>query len=123
METYNGWSSRATWLVNLWIDNDPGDYEYWRDRAREVCEDPEVVARYEWETDKQAAIHALAGELEDRIDAYIHEQTGDWGMITDLMSVALAEVDWREIAEHWVEDVWEGPDNREVKEDDTDARG
>jgi len=25
--TYNGWTNRETWLVSLWLNNDPGSYE------------------------------------------------------------------------------------------------
>ena len=25
--TYNGWSNRETWLVSLWLNNDPASYD------------------------------------------------------------------------------------------------
>ena len=32
--SYNGWSNYETWLVNLWIDNEPGTSEEARGIAR-----------------------------------------------------------------------------------------
>ena len=32
---YNGWYNYETWLVNLWMDNDQGSQEMWREHARE----------------------------------------------------------------------------------------
>ena len=32
---YNGWHNYETWLVKLWIDNEEGSYNYWREVAQE----------------------------------------------------------------------------------------
>lgn len=30
---YNGWTNYETWCVSLWLDNDSGSYDHWRERA------------------------------------------------------------------------------------------
>ena len=40
-ETYEGWSNRETWAINLHISNNEGDYRYFCDVARECIEDTE----------------------------------------------------------------------------------
>ena len=32
---YNGWYNYETWMVNLWMDNDQGSHEMWREHARD----------------------------------------------------------------------------------------
>jgi hypothetical protein len=71
--TYNGWSNRETWVVNLWLTNDEHTYNMVRGMS--------------------------ADEIEALVDdCYL---TGDLhpGFMSDLINSALAHVDWREIAE------------------------
>ena len=30
--TYQGWTNYETWAVNLWLDNEEGVHDYWRER-------------------------------------------------------------------------------------------
>lgn len=86
--TYNGWSNYETWNVALWLDNDQGSYEWVREMAREASDRD----RY------REPIPALA----DAIEEYVKDAAPDLGasMFSDLLTAALSEVDWREIAEH-----------------------
>jgi len=71
-DTYNGWRNRETWLVNLWIDNEPYLYE----RANEC---------------------RSASELEEMIDELIENEQFSPGLFNDLISTALCRADWHEI--------------------------
>jgi len=91
---YNGWSNYETWNVKLWIDNDQGSYEYWR----EVVQD-------EWKDnarDKDDTIYAVSKRLEQEIDDDGKPELQ--GCYSDLLSAALSEVNWYEIAEAMVND-------------------
>jgi hypothetical protein len=41
---YNGWANYETWAVKLWMDNDPGEYEHWRETAQAVWNDTDDKA-------------------------------------------------------------------------------
>lgn len=108
--SYNGWTNYETWNVNLWIDNDEGMYSTVRDRAREIVRS---------EDDKDDAATELANYIEN-----LHEEIKPQveGTFADLLSAALAEVNWREIAEHHVDDLWgdEHPEEDEEEEEPID---
>ena len=44
---YNGWSNRETWLVNLWLSNDMGSYEFLQSICKNHCETWEKVEELE----------------------------------------------------------------------------
>lgn len=94
--TYNGWSNYETWAVNLWLSNDEGSYRHWTDRTREL-----VAECGGGDTDR-SALARLARELKDAV----HEECAipKANLAADLMSAALGEVDWREIARSWIDD-------------------
>ena len=91
--TYNGWTNYETWLVALWIDNEEGSQRYWAERAQEV---------YDEERDDDSATYTLASALEEEVKDGAPEVNG---LYNDLLGAALSEVNWREIAEHYVADV------------------
>ena len=79
---YQGWTNYETWAVALWIDNERGDYDFWRERAAEHGKDD---------------VHGLADELKDSFEESMPELQG---VYADLMGGAMSEVDWKEIAKH-----------------------
>lgn len=103
---YNGWSNYETRCVNLWIDNEEGSYNYWRERAREVYDD--AKPSYSSETKKEAATRELANALKDEHEEAKPEVVG---VFADLLGAALSEVDWYEIASAMLEDSDEFPEN------------
>jgi hypothetical protein len=105
--TYNGWTNYETWVVNLWIDNGECTHDYWREVAREVSSDLEEPTNSMTKMDE--AIYLLADRLKDH-----HEEAKDEilenvkltaSVWADLLGAALSEVNWREIAEHLLENV------------------
>lgn len=93
-DTYNGWANYETWLVNLWIDNEQGDQEYWQEQAAECLEGQE------------GSVEDATDRLEDLIQDWYGEARAACqtpGVFGDLLQSALSEVNWRELARHYVD--------------------
>jgi len=88
MKTYNGWTNYETWNVKLWMDNDEGSYGYWNDTAHGLKDASNGTAQ-------------LAEQLEVEHEETLPELTG-WH--ADCLRAAFSQVNWREIAEHLIED-------------------
>lgn len=108
--SYSGWSNYETWNLALWIDNDEGTYNYWRERAREIYKDAEADKTF---TRKENAVFELAEALESETRDNAPEVEGFYG---DILTMAIKEVNFHEIAEHWIEDIAEDLDDEETAE-------
>jgi hypothetical protein len=97
--TYNGWTNYETWLVKLWMDNDQGSYEYWREAARDAWQHP--VKNQFIDSRKDRARIALAERLKDDHEEAVSDLKG---FAADLMNAALSSVDWDEIASALLDD-------------------
>lgn len=93
---YNGWANKPTWLVNLWLTNDESTEAMLHESARNACETGD---------DREDAAQLLAGELEQLVENMRTDD--DAGLLSDLLGWAMAHVEWYEIAEHYVNDVWD----------------
>ena len=79
---YNGWKNKETWIVNLWAGDSFADYvEYTRSEGYDM----EVTA----ETYKDYVLDMLETSGATVEDAFT----------SDLVSSALADVDWQELAD------------------------
>jgi hypothetical protein len=92
---YNGWTNYETWVVALWMDNERGSQDYWNERTAEV------IAEH-GESLEGRAIVELSEILKDYHEEAIPEVAG---FAADLLGAAMSEVDWYEIARHYVEAV------------------
>lgn len=98
--TYNGWSNRATWCVNLWM-GESGD-EWFREIAENAASGHD---------DKDDAIQEVADALESwHADVYAEQIDAlpSQGLIADLLDTdVFSDVNWREIAESILAECWD----------------
>lgn len=101
---YEGWSNRETWATALHIDNDQALLEIALDYARQEIEGhdkgEEINSYHLGETLK----HWIEDDL-----LTLENISGNrslWLMLTDIGS--LYRVNWRELAEHYLDQVREG---------------
>jgi phage/plasmid primase-like uncharacterized protein len=100
---YNGWFNYETWVVNLWMDNEKGSYDYWREESKrcfEECARPETRS-YSTQTQKEAAACMLADVIKSEHEESMPEVEG---FAADLLNAAMSEVNWYEIAEHLLDE-------------------
>lgn len=84
-QEHEGWSNYETWATALHLNNDEPAYNYWR-----------YVARHT-EGNKRERIAELANALKDQLTDLAPNLGATF--YADLLTAALGEVDWREIAE------------------------
>ena len=96
---YNGWTNYETWLVNLWyggsFDQDALDI---LNDAEPLCEDGDV---------KDAAIYDLEGYIKGIIEDQASELVDVSGFFSDILGAALNRVNYREIAEAYIDDIYD----------------
>ena len=101
---YNGWTNYATWLTHLWIDNDTALYTSLRD-LMETYVDNARSLRVRDARDK--ALRQSAELLEDWFTNEAGVLTEERpGLFTDILNAHARKVDWDEIAEHMLADIW-----------------
>lgn len=86
-QTHEGFANYETWCINLWINNEEPAYRHWKAAAR----------RAKIGNSKREAVNELAELLRREIP----DNAPDLGAScwSDLLSAALSEVNWHEIAE------------------------
>ena len=100
---YQGWKNYETFALALWIDNDRDAYETAKATAFDVAHEaePEPKMRKRWPKEKHSkiAIFAVADALKEWIEEQMPELEGPWG---SLLQSAFEEIDWTELAEHYL---------------------
>lgn len=107
-KTYNGWTNYETWNVKLWMDNERGSYEAGRAMAREAYASTEVREAGDVLTRYERATYTLADQLkeeyEERSQEILEAAKATGTVWADLLSAALSEVNWDEIAKSMLND-------------------
>jgi len=96
---YNGWTNYETWNLALWIGNEQYSDLYWRERTVEAYKNAEASSTF---TRLEQATLDLADMLKDETEE--NQPAGESGFYSDVMTAAIGEVNWYEIAEHWISD-------------------
>jgi hypothetical protein len=108
-QEYNGWTNYETWVVNLWMDNEEGTYDYWREVAEDIYHNQTHEETFNGFSRMDEAVCLLADRLkddhEDRKDNILENAGLTSSVWADLLGGALSETNWREIAEHLLENV------------------
>jgi len=85
-EKYEGWANRETWSVTLWIANDEPMYR------RAVSMAPALVEMVE-----RDGMNAAADHVRDWIEGIVLGPVASATLTTELVTDALARVEWREV--------------------------
>ena len=106
-ETYNGWTNYESWAVHLWLTNEQGSYFYWQEQARSRIDDAPHSRQVRdgiWTADR-AALFMLADQLREEIEN--EAPNGAASVYSDLLTSALSEVNWSEIAQAIIDEIAE----------------
>jgi hypothetical protein len=113
-KTYNGYKNYETWLVALWIDNDEGSSDMWRECAENMLQESTLVddltTHAVTKDEMWKAKKDLASSLESSFDENQPKLEGFWA---DLLNSALCEVDWFDVAENLLSSVEVGSVEKE----------
>jgi hypothetical protein len=99
---YNGWTNYETWVTALWLDNEYATQCYWRSATSESRVSAPLSRQVKdgyW-TITEAARFTLADRLKEEVTA--GAPIGDASLWADLLGAALDEVNWQEIADHYL---------------------
>lgn len=98
--TYNGWKNYETWVTCLWFDNDQGTNELWNTRAEEIYNESSATT---YSSRMDVASSTLAKEMQDYVEEF--NPVPACGLYADLLNSAISEVEWYDIAEHYLNEV------------------
>ena len=103
--SYNGWKNYETWNVALWLDNG-GAGEQFRDQALGMMQANDG--------DKDEVERQLADMLQEHHEEAMPEVSG---CFADILNAAMRDVDWHEIAAHYIDDCGYEPESTDDEED------
>jgi|LakMenEpi03Aug12_release.lakeMendotaPanAssembly.Ray.scaffolds.fasta_scaffold1746606_2 hypothetical protein len=101
-EKYNGWTNYETWCVKLWIDNVESTQKFWEWAAKDAWAES---CPHSGLTRVEDASMRLARQLRDEHEAARDSYGERQGVLYDLLSAALSEVNWMEIAKSFIEEL------------------
>jgi hypothetical protein len=102
---YNGWYNYETWLCNLWYD------DAFSEDARQVWDDSDGDDTF---SKKENATLALEDVIKSIVEETASEGIPESGFAADLINAALSEINYYEIAEHYIDDIADKHEDEEA---------
>lgn len=105
---YNGWSNYETWLCNMWFDS-----------SFDFTDDLEMFDKC---TTNDDVLDIIESYTESTITDFVECSFADGdmhGFVHDMLNSAMSEIDYREIAEQYLQDVI---DELELRQSDFSER-
>ena len=106
-DTYNGWTNRETWALNLWLANDEGLYNMTRERVADALESVDypswAVEEYEQKRYRADRAGETVKELWEELTDPDEQLMTCEAILTMTRDVGSDyRVDWYEIGEAWL---------------------
>ena len=93
IQKYNGWTNYETWLCNMWFNYfDFTEQMELFDNCEDNCDVLDIIEDY------------IKQSVEEFVECSL-SPASQHGFIHDMLNAAISEIDWRDIAEHYVDDV------------------
>lgn len=100
-QKYNGWTNYATWLVNLHFEN--LDFT---DEVESGCFD---------NMNKDDLLGYVASWIQEYVESYLEEVVDTNNcFVQDLINSTINDVDWHDIADHYVDDIVDAVKDRDL---------
>lgn len=103
MKAFDDWTNYQTWAVNIWMERNDKARRYWREKAvkhRRAARECLLVHERIW-TEQDAVKSSFAEQIKEEIYGGV-PFSGDSGLYGDLLWAAIGQVNWIELAEHWL---------------------
>lgn len=100
---YNGWTNQETWSVHLWLTNDYNTYTLLNETIKEIKDNPRYIIIGDQKILRKPEI-VFAEFIEELVkeknplENWLNLSFDDVGLFTDLLNLAIAHVNYNEIA-------------------------
>ena len=99
-KAYNGWSNYETWVTNLWLTNDESTYSQCRDLAEAAF----AAARPSATLTRGERYRRDFADARKELVSAEHPLQDSPGLYSDLLTGAMREINWLEIASSMFEE-------------------
>lgn len=107
-ETYNGFKNYPTWNLKLWIDNEESLHREPVELLERIAREHDDATRPDYFTREEAIRYEFENQLKEWAEELfldpIAEAVGASGPHIDILQWGWSHIDWREIAQSYMDD-------------------